>query len=357
MPYTNRQHRRRFKRKNQEAQYAQVVTCAATMLPISIIVFQTSLRDRHYLKTSGLVDPLHCFWHTLSALGRRGRPAKFIFKHAVLGCLFHSYCGTMENKTLCKIFGVPPSTVRHALANTEIVLQSALKVLPDAQIHWSSFEQQAPTKAVEQNAMYKSETPRGRHEVGNTLMVSLPLSLVPLFTGWLHLVLVTGTLCFGVDGTLVWSKHNCRGLWNKGEMSRVLQHCLADPTKTLDGYGAVADCAFPVFIGMFSLIFTPPKDGFLERASPACRPALVARSNAITSLCQAAEWGMGSATLLFRQLDQKVWYHPHVRGRRLTNIYRLNNLRVCRVGITQIGSVFGREEDLIYNLPDDLPHV
>ncbi|RKO89131.1 hypothetical protein BDK51DRAFT_41593 [Blyttiomyces helicus] len=69
MRYSNRRRRRGFKRKNQEAQHAQVVTCAATLLQLSTILFEISLCDGHCLTTSCLVDPLRSFWHTLFAYG------------------------------------------------------------------------------------------------------------------------------------------------------------------------------------------------------------------------------------------------------------------------------------------------
>ncbi|ETV69601.1 hypothetical protein H257_14740 [Aphanomyces astaci] len=44
-------------------------------------------------------------------------------------------------------------------------------------------------------------------------------------------------------------------------------------------------------------------------------------SDSITSLRQAAEWGMGSAVKVYRQLDLKLPYDPTLRGRRLQNIF------------------------------------
>ncbi|ETL37704.1 hypothetical protein L916_10651 [Phytophthora nicotianae] len=73
-------------------------------------------------------------------------------------------------------------------------------------------------------------------------------------------VLVTGTLCYGVDGTLVWGRHNLPGSWNDGETSRQLQLRLADPLWTVEGCGVVADSAFPVSRALFGRIRTPLKD-------------------------------------------------------------------------------------------------
>ncbi|KAG2841871.1 hypothetical protein PC113_g18934 [Phytophthora cactorum] len=44
---------------------------------------------------------------------KRGRPPKFIFKHAVLACLLHFCMAAVESKTLCELFGVPPATLSH----------------------------------------------------------------------------------------------------------------------------------------------------------------------------------------------------------------------------------------------------
>ena len=85
------------------------------------------------------------------------------------------------------------------------------------------------------------------------------------YNGWLHATLVTGVLCFGVDGTIIWAKHNCPGSWNDSENSREFKDLLKDPAMTLDGYGVVADSAFPVSKAMKDRIITPLKIGDLER--------------------------------------------------------------------------------------------
>jgi hypothetical protein len=41
------------------------------------------------------------------------------------------------------------------------------------------------------------------------------------YNGWLHTTLVTGVMCFGADGTIIWGRHNFSGSWNDGEMSRI----------------------------------------------------------------------------------------------------------------------------------------
>ncbi|EGZ10919.1 hypothetical protein PHYSODRAFT_520250, partial [Phytophthora sojae] len=139
--------------------------------------------------------------------------------------------------------------------------------------------------------------------------------------GWLHSTLVTGTLCYGVDGTLAWGRHNCPGSWNDRETSRQLQEKLANPDFTVPGTGVATDSAFPVAREAIGKIFTPLKDGDVERASADCRLVMLALHNAITSLRQAAEWGMGPASKCYRRLLLPLPYNADKRHVRLLNAY------------------------------------
>ena len=158
--------------------------------------------------------------------------------------------------------------------------------------------------------------------------------------GWLHSTLVTGTLCFGVDGTLIWGKHNCVGSWNDGDMSREIQERLLDPYFVADNHGIISDTAFPVGKDLVGRIMSPLKEEELERAHPQARAALLRRSQAITSLRQACEWGMGAVSKAYRQLLLPLPFNQKVRQLRLENIHRLYNFRVRTTEISQIGSVF-----------------
>ena len=109
-----------------------------------------------------------------------------------------------------------------------------------------------------------------------------------------------------------------------------------DKNLNAPGHGVASDSAFPVRNELTGRIITPLKDGDLERASPQCRIGLVKMNNAIISLRQAAEWGMGAPEKVCRQLLLPLPYDPIRRGERLKNIFRLYNLRVRTTGISQI---------------------
>ncbi|KAE9323244.1 hypothetical protein PR003_g17017 [Phytophthora rubi] len=134
--------------------------------------------SRHYVVRSGL--------------GRRGRPPALVVKHAALACVLHSYAAAVEAKTLSELFGIPPATLSRVLHKAGIALDKALQEIPDAQARYPSKHQRRQwARRVQEKE--------------------------PLLDGWLHAVLVTGTLCYGVDGTLVRGRHNLPGSWNDGK--------------------------------------------------------------------------------------------------------------------------------------------
>lgn len=93
---------------------------------------------------------------------------------------------------------------------------------------------------------------------------------------------------------------------------------------------------------MFNKIMTPLKEGDLERAAPELRPGLLAMSNAITTMRQSAEWGMGAVEKVYRQLLLPLPFDANKRGLRLKTIYMLYNFRVRTTGISEIRNYFMR---------------
>ena len=137
-----------------------------------------------------------------------------------------------------------------------------------------------------------------------------------------------------------WAKHNFAGSWNDGEMSREFQEKIARDDINLPGHGVVSDSAFPVKDNLFSRIMTPLKEGDEMRAPENVRYAMLTMSAAITSVRQAAEWGMDAVGKVYRILQRKLPYNPIIRGRRLTILMLLYNYRVRTTGISQIRSYF-----------------
>ncbi|KAE9083708.1 hypothetical protein PF010_g21108 [Phytophthora fragariae] len=102
----------------------------------------------------------------------------------------------------------------------------------------------------------------------------------------------------------------------------------------------VSDSAFPSSTAMVGRILTPLKDGDLEKILPSLRSSARTVHNAITSVRQAAEWGMGSIQKVYSRLNLPLPYDQKLRGMRLTNMFRMANFRVRTVGISQIRTTF-----------------
>ncbi len=82
------------------SRHTQSFIAAVSIPPLA---FDDLLRvfSRHYIVKSGA--------------GKRGRPPRFQHKHAVLACVLHFYTAAIEHKSLCILFGIPPSTMQRVL--------------------------------------------------------------------------------------------------------------------------------------------------------------------------------------------------------------------------------------------------
>ncbi|ETV82174.1 hypothetical protein H257_04886 [Aphanomyces astaci] len=237
-----------------------------------------------------------------SRRGKGGRPPRVVHAHADLALVLHLYTGAVEQKSLQELFALTPSTCARILRKGEEALVRALAACPDAVIKWPSKATQARWAAM--------SNLRSRLSTG---------------------VFDTGVLCLGLDGTLVWGRHNFPGSWNDGEMSRRLQKILADPTKTGVGMKVASDSAFPVSGRCAGRIVTPLKKWDLERHPPACRLGLKVMSDCITLLRQAAVWGMGAVSKVYRQLLLSLPYNPSLRTMRLESMFKLYNFQIKNV--------------------------
>jgi hypothetical protein len=297
--------------------------------------------------TRGAFDNLHKqFQLEYNRLSRNhskkgGRPNKVDSTQA-LGMILQFYSSTIELKNLGQLHGVVKSVCSTILKKADDCLSAVLAVEPLARIVWPNKSTQNKWgKLVERK--YPDVKGRFGFVDGKNFHVQKPSNIDhqnACYNGWLHATLITGVLCFGVDGTLIWGKHNCVGSWNDGDISRELQWMLMDDNLLEHNHGIVSDTAFPVGKALVGRIVSPLKENELERADPRARPALLRLSSSITSLRQACEWGMGSVEKAFRQLLLPLPFNQELRMKRLNNIFRLWNYRCRTTHISQIKSVF-----------------
>ncbi|KAG3059819.1 hypothetical protein PC128_g16658 [Phytophthora cactorum] len=158
------------------------------------------------------------------------------------------------------LLGAPPSTLSRTLRRAEEALAKVLNGYAPARIYWPS-----PARKVELAKLVQSREPLLTHTFGfidgKNLKVQQPSNADlqnSMYNGWLHTVLVTGTICFAADGCIIWSKHNCPGPWNDSDTSLEFRSKLLDPEFCPDtATNVVSDSAFPCFTALIGRILTP----------------------------------------------------------------------------------------------------
>ncbi|KAE9179490.1 hypothetical protein PF004_g25144 [Phytophthora fragariae] len=112
----------------------------------------------------------------------------------------------------------------------------------------------------------------------------------------------------------------------------------------------VSDSAFPCLTAMAGRILTPLKNGDIDRILPSLRSSARTLHNAITSVRQAAEWGMGSVQKVYSRLSLPLPYGSYgsgkLRGLCLNNLFRTANFRVRTVAISQIRTTSAGEMEV-----------
>lgn len=98
----------------------------------------------------------------------------------------------------------------------------------------------------------------------------------------------------------------------------------------------LADTAFPTCKGLENRI---KKEGELDRIPPASRREAHIRSDAVTSMRQSAESGMGAVEKIYRRLLDNLPWNQKKQARRINSIYRLYNIRVS-LSLSGIRSYF-----------------
>ncbi|KAI9922506.1 hypothetical protein PsorP6_002478 [Peronosclerospora sorghi] len=162
-----------------------------------------------------LVVPFTRHYEVRSGPGRSGRPTRLQNHRADLSLVLQFYGSRSDLKHLCSVFGIPPATASRCLAKAEEAISLALDSVADSEVRWPKAQERvAWGRLVTREPLvtkkfgfidgmnYQVQQP-SRAEVQNAY-----------YNGWLHSMLFTGTLEFGVDGGIFWMKHNCPGSWN-----------------------------------------------------------------------------------------------------------------------------------------------
>ncbi|RAW33304.1 hypothetical protein PC110_g10354, partial [Phytophthora cactorum] len=176
-------------------------------------------------------------------------------------------------------------TLSKTLRRADDELGAALKDSAPTRISWPS-----PARQIELAKLVEAREPLLTHTFGfideKNVRAQQPSNADlqnAMYNGWLHTVFVTGTICFSVDGCIIWARHNYPGSWNDSDTSLGFRNNLLDPTYCPDArMNVVSDSVFPCSTEMTGRILTPRKDGDLERILPSLRSSARTLHNVIT---------------------------------------------------------------------------
>ncbi|TCD64819.1 hypothetical protein EIP91_003600 [Steccherinum ochraceum] len=274
--------------------------------------------------------------HGIPRLGRRSLDAA-----GALALVLHWLNSTMREVSLCQIFALIPSTVNRYLDNALDILDRTLLHIPEAEITWPEDEE----VLAELTEIVQMRHGRLHGAFGVVDGLNLPVQVSEdedlenaTYNGWLHGHFISNVFSFSPKGSILHCTLNAPGSWHDSRVARLLYEKLR--TRTPPGYYLVADTAFPA---MQDRIRTPPKQN--ARPPAGMNATQTAEWNAfnreLLSFRQAAEWGMRELQGSFGRLRIPLPIaDKHRRLKLLTVVARMHQIRVHRVGISQIRNVY-----------------
>lgn len=141
-------------------------------------------------------------------------------------------------------------------------------------------------------------------------------------------------------GLIIANHANCPGSWHNARIARSIYDKLISQAPA--GFSLLSDTAFPrTERALRGRIIAPLKSGQCLPVDPAEREAILVLNREIVTARQAAEWGMRTIQSTFGRLRVPLDANDSVRRQCIfAVILRLHNLRVRRIGISQIRSVY-----------------
>jgi hypothetical protein len=160
------------------------------------------------------------------------------------------------------------------------------------------------------------------------------------YNAWKSCCSLTNVIVFGTNGTILWVHYNLPGSWHDSRLARPLYAKLLDRAQTPIQYGLIADTAFPRNEPQLKdKIITPRKvgDTYAVNVSIAAQNAY---NTEVLRARQGVEWGMHSLQSTFARLHVTLPFDPPYTSCLLRLIFHLFNLRVRRVELNQIRTVY-----------------
>lgn len=258
-----------------------------------------------------------------------------------VGMVLHYLNSTMRQKTLCQIFGVSPASTSRTIRHTLPVLLESLRQLPCACIQWPTRE----TMQQWSEAVHLRE-PRLKGCFGFVDGVwfpiftpAHPLEQNAYYNGWKSCHNVANVLVFGADGTIIWCACNYPGSWHDSSVAQALYPLLLNREATPDPYFIVGDTAFKMVGDISTKLHTPLKRDDLS-SDAQVRAVQLDSHRAVTSVRQAAEWGMREIQGAFPRTSLRLTTNAQERHMILEVVFRLFNARTRLLQINQTRTVY-----------------
>ncbi len=120
--------------------------------------------------------------------------------------LLQFYASTSELKTIGQLHGCRKNTASRIIRKAELALDKTLRTHPLSKILWpSKYQQQQWANKITRK--YPLILNRFGFVDGKNYRVKEPSEIDlqnAMYNGWLHSVLISGVLYFGVDGAIIW---------------------------------------------------------------------------------------------------------------------------------------------------------
>jgi hypothetical protein len=160
------------------------------------------------------------------------------------------------------------------------------------------------------------------------------------YNGWKSCCSITNVLVFAPDGTIIWACYNMPGSWHDAVLARHLFNKLLNPMETPSPYCLIADSAFPSTKELQDRIITPPKVNQIYENNYNSVRSNTATAAEVIKARQGVEWGMHSLQSAFARLGVPLPFDPPYTHCLLKLIFHLYNLRVRKVGLNQLRTVY-----------------
>ena len=156
------------------------------------------------------------------------------------------------------------------------------------------------------------------------------------------LIIISNIVVFGADGCIIWCACNFPGSWHGSTVAQSLYAVLLNEATTPSPYFIVGDSAFRMTGTISQKLRTPFKKDDLSD-DPQIRAIQMDSHRAVTSVRQAAEWGMQDIQGAFARTSMRMTTDVEKRHELLEVVFRLFNARSRLMNIHQTRTVYSTD--------------